>query len=103
MAHAGFHLSAVGLGKAQAVHDFQRHDGSDFFVTQKTDAPLVAALCRRLGDVVHQHRPNKCLTGVGRQLAEHEANVGEHIALWMIFRRLLTTEGGGQLRQHLGQ
>ncbi|SVB72526.1 uncharacterized protein METZ01_LOCUS225380 [marine metagenome] len=53
MAHAGFHHSAAGLGEAQAVHDFQRHDGSNFFVSQKTDAPLIAALCRRLGDVVH--------------------------------------------------
>ena len=41
--------------------------------------------------------------GVTRQVAEHEANVDKHIALGVVFGRLLAADGGRQLRQHLGQ
>ena len=103
MAHAGFHRGALGLGEAQAVQYFQRHVRADFFVAQEPDASFVAALRHRLGDVVHQHGPNERRVGVGRKLTEHEANVCEYVALGMVLRRLFTAEGGGQLRQHLGQ
>jgi hypothetical protein len=78
------------------------HASADRFVPAEADpSRSVAFLRRRLAQVVEQHRENQGHRNATWKKREHQARMGEYIALRMKFRRLFATFQGRNFRQDL--
>ena len=84
---------AVGVvaGKAEALHDFLGHGGTDAVVPAETNAVFVRVVTKRggLADIVEEHGKDEGGGGFRRQQSKHGAGVDKDVSFGMELRRLL--------------
>ena len=96
------------VGRAQAGEDCASHVRTNAGMT--FEAPALGAIAQggvvgggRFADIVQQNGQSEAQRGAGRERIEHEAGMGEDIALGMKFRRLFHADHGGDFGENFAE